>query len=308
MGSPPALILHGGCGTYDEREPIERHHQAEQVAGMSRAIEEGWKMLSLGASAVDTVERVVNLLEECPAFNAGIGSAIGSDMQIEVDASIMNGRDLACGAVAGLSCIPNAISIARRVMDQSPCVFLAGAGADEFAERENFSKLPVEKFYTDYSLHWWNKLGAWRRVDETVPEPGSKGTVGAVALDRHGDIAAATSTGGVTRKPRGRVGDSPIIGAGTYADNRFGGGSATGCGEQIIKVSLTKTAIDLVRFRNASAQEACDEMITELGTLTKGKGGIIFIDPLGRVGASCNEKFMARAYMTAALKAPVVGF
>lgn len=298
----PALIVHGGCGTYDIEEPLERDHQAAQSAGLERVISEGWRMLSAGSSAFDVAESVVNMLEDDPSFNAGIGAAIGSDKQIELDASIMDGSNLRCGAVCGLRNIPRAVSVARRVMEVTRHVFLGGEGANRFAEGQGFEHLPAERFYTDYQLYWWEKLAGGSR------DRSAKGTVGAVALDAKGSIAAATSTGGMTRKLPGRIGDSPLIGAGCYADNQIGGASATGYGEQIIRVVLCKSALDLIEYKGLGAQAACEAGIAKLALLPDGLGGIIMIDRNGAIGAHSNERYLPRAYMSAAHSAPVVRF
>lgn len=298
----PAIIVHGGCGTYDINEKIEKEHQEAQQIALDKVIAESWRMLEGGATAMDSVERAVNMLEEDPAFNAGIGAAIGSDKQIELDASIMDGSNLDCGAVCGLRDIPFAVSVARRVMEQTRHVFLGGDGANAFAAAQGFERIPTERFYTDYQLYWWEKLAT---VDK---DESAKGTVGAVAMDLSGNIAAATSTGGMTRKLPGRIGDSPLIGAGAYADNSLGGASATGYGEQIIKVVLCKTALDLIEYTGVSAQSACEAAIGRLGTLPDGYGGIILIDRNGAVGSWANEKYLPRAYMSRYQDSPVVRF
>lgn len=298
----PALIIHGGCGTYELSDPVELEHRRDQEKGLAAVIETCWGLLNGGMSALDVVERATSMLEEDPSFNAGIGAAIGSDKQIELDASIMDGRTLDCGAVSGLLNMPNAVAVARRVMERTKHVYLSGPGANQFARAEGFAPLPAEKFYTPYQLYWWEKLAA------DVPDASAKGTVGAVAVDLKGDVAAATSTGGMTRKLPGRVGDSPIIGAGTYASNRLGGASATGWGEQIMKVVLCKTALDLLEYSRLGAQEACEAAIGRLGELKNGLGGIILIDANGNVGAAANERYLPRAYMSAGAAAPRVEF
>lgn len=300
----PALIIHGGCGTYDLNEPLEYEHQQQQRTALGRIIAEGWHLLTQGMAAIDAAEKVANLLEDDPAFNAGIGAAIGSEMQIELDASIMDGRDLRCGAVAGLLCIPRAASVARRVMDHTGHVFLCAQGADAFAAAQGFHKIPAEQFYTPYQLHWWRKIKAWREAARAQ----AKGTIGVVAMDQDGNVAAATSTGGMSCKMPGRVGDSSIIGAGTYAENGVGGASATGYGEQIIKVALTKTALDMIRYQGCSAQAACEHAIRTLSKLKDGLAGIILIDNTAEIGAWCNETYLPRAFMSARMREPVVAF
>lgn len=299
-----SLIMHGGTGTYDPNEPYEAKHQAEQREGLQEAVRVGWEFLNKGGRALDAVERVVNMLEECPAFNAGIGAALGKDKQIDLDASIMDGRDRSCGAVAGLDGYVQAISVARRVMTETKHVFLAGRGANEFAKAQGFQWLPPDKFQTDYQLYCWNQaFGAASRPNQRYE------TVGAVARDSHGDVAAGTSTGGMTGKQLGRVGDTPLIGPGTYADNKLGGASCTGQGEEIIKVTLAKSALDLIRYEKKSAQAACEAMVEIIGKSARaGRAGIILIDPEGNVAAYSNERFLPRAYMSTGMSAPRVEF
>lgn len=296
-----AIIIHGGCGTYDLNFDLDAAHLAEQEKAMAPIIEKGWAALTSGADALDVAEQLVNLLELSPHFNAGIGGAIGEDGIVSLDASIMHGDSLAAGAVAGLVGFPRAVSAAKGVMQKSPHVMLIGDGANEFAGSLGLEKIDPREFHTPYQLHWWNKLTSF-----SVEAGPSKGTVGAVVRDSSGTIVAATSTGGMTRKLKGRVGDSPIIGAGTYADSLVGGVSCTGYGEQILRAGLAKTVLDLVEFRNLPIGEASREAISRMGRLPKGLGGLIAIDAKGEIAFAGNESHMSRAYMSDRMNAPKV--
>ena len=256
------IVIHGGCGSNDLTDPMEKEQMDRREAAMQKIIVSAWELLSKGGSALDVAERAVNLLEEEPAFNAGIGGALTEDRQVELDASIMNGDDLSCGAVAGLLNIPHTISVARRVMEKTNHVFLHGKGANEFAKSQGFAHLDPEALRTEYQLYLWGKK-------DQKKEASSNGTVGAVVRDARGTIVAATSTGGMTRKMSGRIGDSPMIGAGTYADSRWGGISLTGYGEQIIKIGAARTAIALCEFCQMDAEQAIRETINRVGKLQR---------------------------------------
>ncbi len=298
-----ALILHGGCTTFDHGDTYELEHQAKQKLSMDRIIEKGWKHVMAGDSAVTVAEKVVNMLENDTVFNAGIGAVLNERKEVELDASIMDGTTLSCGAVSGIRDYKNTVSIARKVMTHTKCVYLSGAGAQEFAHNMRFKKTPRKDFVTEYQLY------SWRMMKKSIleREKRMKGTVGVVVLDLNGNISAATSTGGLTYKMKGRIGDSPLIGSGTYADSRFGGVSLTGYGEQVIKTALAKYTIDLIRFKGYSAQKAVEESIKELSRLENGKAGIICIDNNGQIGVYANETYINHAYMSTSMKKPIVG-
>ncbi len=270
---------------------------------MPSIIQEGWELLTTGASAIDVAERLINLLELNPSFNAGIGGAIGQDGLVSLDASIMDGDTLAAGAVTGLLGYPNAISVARAVMERTPHVFLSGEGANEFAASLGLVRLDAKDLQTPYQIHLWNTFSTTQ--SSPLPPP-AKGTVGAVVRDASGTIVAATSTGGMTRKMKGRVGDSPIIGAGTYADSRLGGVSCTGYGEQILRIVLAKTVLDLVELRGLSISDAIHEALLKMKHLPNGLGGLIAIDSEGTIAFAGNETHMSRAYMSDSMDAPKV--
>ena len=299
-----SLIIHGGCGSFKPNDNIEKKHQEQQKASLKKIIQSTWKLVVKGNNAIDIVEKTITMLEDDPSFNAGIGAAIGKNKQIELDASIMDGNNLDCGAVTGISGYKNPISIARKVLNTTPHTFLAGTGANAFARNNNFKKTPLQQFYTPYQLYWWKIL----KSDVIKKYRQAKGTVGVVVRDKKGNLAAGTSTGGLTNKMKGRVGDSPLIGAGTYADNRYGGASATGNGEQIMKIAMTKLAIDAIRFQNFNAQQAAKLAIKELGKLKNGKGGIIILDKNSNIGAAANEEFLPRAYMSNTMSKPIIAF
>jgi len=298
-----ALILHGGCTSFDSDDTYALQHQAEQKSAMENILKKGWTLVESGESALSVAEKVVNMLEDNPHFNAGIGAALNEQKEVELDASIMDGTSLSCGAVSGIKDYKNPVSIARKVMTETQCVYLSEKGAQEFAKNGGFTKFPRKEFVTDYQLHWWHII----RKSESERQKRMKGTVGVVVLDVNGNISAATSTGGLTYKMKGRVGDSPLIGCGTYADSRFGGVSLTGYGEQIIKTALAKYTIDLIRFKKYTAQQAAEESIRELSRLKNGKAGIITIDKNGTIGVYANEQFVNHAYMSSTMEQPFVG-
>jgi beta-aspartyl-peptidase (threonine type) len=252
-----SLIVHGGAGLADpERE-------ASAIAGCEAAAHAGWQVLQQGGSALDAVERAVRVLEDDPEFNAGIGSGLASDGRVYVDAAIM-ASDLRAGAVGGVPGVPNAISLARRVMERSPHIFLVGDRALDFARAENFALADPQSLVVPRQLLRHQASGG--------------DTVGACAIDESGSFAAATSTGGTPRKHPARVGDSPIVGAGLYADR--GAASATGHGESIMRMVLCKAAVDRLA-RGESAAEVAQRVIEELVARTHNGAGIILIGPNG---------------------------
>lgn len=285
----PSLIVHGGAWEIPAAE-----HPAH-VEGVREAAQTGWKLLLGGASALDTVEAVVRILEDNPNYDAGRGSHLNSAGHIEMDALIMDGATLDNGAVAAVQSIQHPISLARLVMTQTEHSLLVGIGAQAFAESVGVPRLAPEELLVGRELERWHE---WqrnpRRTRDAFAGP-SHGTVGAVARDVHGNIASATSTGGTPNKLSGRVGDSPLIGCGGYADNTSGGASATGHGESLMKLVLCKTACDLMGA-GLTAQEAADEVIRRLAEpRVEGLGGIITVDSEGRTGCAFNTPHMARA-------------
>jgi beta-aspartyl-peptidase (threonine type) len=288
MGAESAgstILVHGGAGRVIPELAESRR------AGVRAAAMRGWEILSRGGHAVDAVEQSVKLLEDDPAFNAGRGACLNRDGEIELDASIMDGRDLRAGAIGAVKQIANPVSLARAVMEAGRHVLLVGEGAGRFAAASGIAACPPETLVTV------RQRARWAETRTVVGDAG--GTVGAVARDRAGHVAAATSTGGLPFKTPGRVGDSALIGCGTYADDRAGAASCTGDGEAIIKLVLAKTAIEmLLAERNpmAAAKRATDLLTARTGADV----GIILIDSLGRIGHARNTAQMTCAYLVGA--------
>jgi beta-aspartyl-peptidase (threonine type) len=277
----PAFILHGGAGapSVDLRTDRER--------GLRRAFEAAWALLQQNGSAIDAVIQATVELEDDPVFNAGVGSCLNRDGEVEVDASLMEGTTFQAGAVGAVKNTRNPILLAKAVMDDRRHVFLCGEGAGHFARQRGLSVASRDELVTERQ---WQR---WRATQSK----GEAGTVGAVALDRAGHLAAATSTGGILHKLPGRIGDSAVIGAGTYADDTCGAGSATGDGEAIIRATLTRTAVELLRHGTDPLRVA-HSVIALLHKRTGGEGGIILLDPFGRVGYAHNTPAMSLAFLT----------
>ncbi|HET6279792.1 MAG TPA: isoaspartyl peptidase/L-asparaginase [Polyangia bacterium] len=285
----PAIIVHGGAG---DRPPDGPEAEAAR-RGCEEAVAVGLTVLSAGGSALDAVQAAVRQLEDDPQFNAGVGSCLTREGTVEMDAAIMCGEGLRIGAVAAVAGVRNPILLARRVLDAGKHAMLVGGGAVAFAREVGVDLVPPDFHITDKARQQLAVELARRQLAAAAGSPGS-GTVGAVALDGFGHVASATSTGGMTGKRVGRVGDSPIFGAGTYADDEAGAASATGHGERIMQVLLTKTAVDHLRA-GASAAQAAAAAIATMFTRTGGIGGIILIDRQGRLGQAWNSRSMAWA-------------
>jgi beta-aspartyl-peptidase (threonine type) len=288
-----AIVVHGGAWK------IPRDMEKPCLEGVEKATEVAMNCLLNDSSALDAVEAAVKCMEDNPTFDAGVGSVLNAEGEIELDAAIMDGLTLNAGAVAAVRNIRNPISLARRVMEDSNHVFLVGEGANKFAALHGFEKF--DGLIIKRELDRWKKLrekykGTMRFSDEND-------TVGAVAIDVHGNIVAATSTGGIPFKLPGRVGDSALIGCGLYADNRVGGVSASGHGESIIKMALSKVVCELLG-KGLTAQKAAEEGVKRLEMKINGRGGVIVLDKKGNVGISYNTPKMARAYMTEGMKVP----
>jgi beta-aspartyl-peptidase (threonine type) len=298
-----SLIVHGGAWDIPQEE-LNAHR-----AGCLAALQAGWELLRNGAQAVDVVERVIRQLEDDETFDAGRGSHLNAIGQVELDASIMDGRSFRCGAVAGVHTVGNPISLARMVMDKSEHVLLVGDGAERFAMQHRLDSCKPEDLVTERERRRWEELkhrDGFNTKDAFQKWDHSSDTVGAVAMDATGNIAAGTSTGGTLNKYPGRVGDSPLIGCGTYADCTVGGVSVTGWGEAIIKVVLAKTIVDLMEQNGRDAQVAADKGIDRLRTKAEGYGGVIVMNHLGQIGVSYNTPRMARAYMNSEMREPFV--
>lgn len=309
-----AFVIHGGAGVI-RRGSLSPEREAEYRKGLEQAVTEGYKVLQNGGRSLDAVEKAINILEDNPLFNAGKGAVFNSEGKNELDASIMDGKTQAAGSVAGVRHIKNPISLARMVMEKSPHVLLAGEGAEVFAKTVGVDLVDEKYFHTEQR---WNDLQRVKaqqsatkpgqpsaRVHENVGlesddpagEPRNKyGTVGAVALDREGNLAAGTSTGGMTNKKWNRIGDAPIIGAGTYASNASCAVSATGWGEYFIRVGVARDIAALVEYKNMPIQQAADTVLKKVKDLG-GDGGVICIDKSGNLGVSFNTEGMYRAWM-----------
>lgn len=285
----PAIIVHGGAGAHPSEDRDELRD------GIRSAVAAGWSQLAGGGNAIDAVEAAVRALEDHPRFNAGRGSVLTSEGTIEMDASIMEGDRLECGAVAAVRSIANPITLARRVLESRRHVLLVGEGAHAFARATGVTECDPAALVTEAQR---SRLAAGRRA--------TPGTVGAVALDRHGTVAAATSTGGMWGKLPGRVGDSAIVGAGTYADSTIGGVSCTGDGEAIIRVVLARRALDYLKEADADyAAKVAVDLLVEEG---RGQGGVIMLDWRGRVGWAHSTPLMPVGWRSPAHAAPQVPF
>jgi beta-aspartyl-peptidase (threonine type) len=290
-----ALIVHGGAGK------IEDQHVIPHRDGARRAAQIGWEVLTQGGSALDAVQATVIVMEDDPAFDAGVGSYLNREGEVELDASCMDGRTLDAGAVAGVQHVKNPIVLARRVLE-SEHTFLLARGAEQFAQEKGIVLIENAALRTPEQIEIWKKCLAAPPIRENtgyVPIQGY-GTVGCVAVDRYGNIAAGTSTGGMKFKRVGRVGDSPLIGAGVYADNSLGGASSTGWGEAITRVVLAKYAVDALAG-NREPREVARDVIEHLARRVGGTGGIILVDRNGRVGLAFNTPRMARAFIVAGM-------
>lgn len=286
---PIALAIHGGAWNIPDDE-VEAHRR-----GLSAPLQAGWAALRRGAAALDVVELVVRLLEDDPAFNAGRGSHLNSAGDLEMDASIMEGTRLTAGAVAAIRCARHPVSVARRVMERSPHVLLVGSGATRFARESGAEMCPTRSLLLGRELARWHRIRSGERglvTKEFHPRAKPHGTVGAVARDRRGRVAAATSSGGTQDKAPGRVGDSPIIGAGTFADDRLGAASCTGWGEAILRAVLARNAVAALAPDRTPAQAGRSAM-ADLARVS-GFGGVVLVDRRGRAGASFNTPRMAR--------------
>jgi beta-aspartyl-peptidase (threonine type) len=301
------IVIHSGAGNLTLENLGERREPMR--AAMQQALEAGHTVLASGGSSLDAVQAAIVVMEDSPLFNAGKGAVFTHEGTNELDAAIMDGAQHRAGSVAGVKHIKNPIVLARTVMEKSPHVMMVGDGAEAFAKQQGMALVPESYFRTDRA---WQALQ--RAIEEEKkkaapaeqPKEGHYGTVGAVALDQHGNLAAATSTGGTTNKRFGRVGDSPIIGAGTYADNASCGISATGVGEYFIRFTVAHDICAKVRYSGMSVQAAADDVIQKELKAIGGDGGVIGLDAKGNVAMSYNTPGMGRGYMGADGKAIIM--
>lgn len=297
---PPeyAIAIHGGAGTITP-ETISKEKQKQYKEKLAEALSVGVDILENGGTAMDAVEATINIMEDCPLFNAGKGAVLTHDGIVELDASFMDGKTMNAGAVAGVRRIKNPISAARKVMTESPHVLLAGEGAVKFAESQNLDIVDNEYFITE------RRKKSLQKIRE---KENKHGTVGCVALDKSGNLAAGTSTGGRSNKKFGRIGDSPIIGAGTYANNRTCAISCTGHGEFFIRYVVAYDISALMEYQNMSLDSAAHHVIMEKLQNVDGKGGIIGVDAKGNIAMVFNTPGMFRAYANSTGKKEVLMF
>lgn len=292
-----SIAIHGGAGTILKQQ-MTSVMEAAYKGALEKALQKGYSLLGKGGTALEAVESAVVELEDSPLFNAGRGSVFTSQGTHEMDASIMEGRNLHAGAVSMVSGVKNPVKLARLVMEKSGHVFLAGAGAEEFARTMKCEFRNTEYFYDELRYQQWLQV---RGTDKTqldhsiLPTDEKFGTVGAVACDSKGDLAAATSTGGMTNKRFGRVGDTPMIGAGNYANNNTCAISCTGSGEFFIRSVVAYDVSCLMEYKGMTLQEACDEVIHHRLKKIGGDGGLIGVDAKGNVVMSFNTEGMYRA-------------
>ena len=293
-----ALVIPGGAGVL-ERDKLSPEDEAAIRAALDRALDAGNEVLRRGGTALDAVEAAVRVLEEAPQFNAGKGAVFDANGGHQLDASVMEGHTRRAGAVAGVTTVRSPIQLARAVMEHSPHVMLAGAGAEAFADTQpQLERVPNSWFDTDHRRQQLEdaRLREQRQA-EAPAQPGAYfGTVGAVALDQHGHIAAATSTGGMTNKRWNRIGDSPVIGAGTWADDRCGV-SATGWGEFFIRAAVAHDICARVAYGGATLQAAADEVVLRVVPGLGGDGGIIALDAQGNIAMPFNTSGMYRGWI-----------
>ena len=287
------MVIHTGAGNFTLAGLAERREAMQ--AGMNDALMAGYRVLAGGGTSLDAVQAAIVLLEDSPLFNAGKGAVFTHDGTNELDASIMDGGTMKAGAVAGLKHIKNPIRLARLVMEKSPHVMMAGAGAEAFARQQGVTFVDQKYFYTDR---------AWKALQDELAAEKKKattedhhGTVGAVALDQHGNLAAGTSTGGLTNKRFGRIGDSPIIGAGTYANNQSCAISSTGIGEFWIRYTVAHDICARVQYRSMPIQAAADAVVQDVLKPVGGEGGVIGLDAHGNLMMSFNTSGMGRGYV-----------
>jgi beta-aspartyl-peptidase (threonine type) len=310
-----AIVVHGGAGVI-ERASMKPETEAAYRASMKQATEAGGRVLDNGGSALDAIEATIHILEDDPLFNAGRGAVFTAEGKNELDAAIMDGSNLKAGSVAGVTRTRHPISLARAVMDKSPHVMLVGAGADSFAASVGLEQADPSFFFTE--RRWQSLVRQLKKEGKPIPaRPAGAppapptpvaevdasgahkfGTVGVVALDRQGNIAAGTSTGGTQAKQWGRVGDSPIIGAGTYASNQSCAVSGTGTGEYFIRLGIAREVCNLVSFKGMPLQQAADQVIHKELDALHGDGGLIAITPDGQLAWSFNTPGMYRAKLS----------
>ncbi|QHT68304.1 isoaspartyl peptidase/L-asparaginase [Rhodocytophaga rosea] len=305
------LVIHGGAGTITRKSMTPEKEKAYKDK-LNEALQVGYAVLKKGGSSLDAVEATIRIMEDSPLFNAGKGAVFTNAGKNELDASIMDGKTLKAGAIAGVTTIKNPISTARMVMEKSEHVLMTGKGAEQFAKEKGAEIVDPSYFYTEQRYQQLQKIKQEEKTqldhsedkgsldeEQSIFEGKKFGTVGAVALDQFGNLAAATSTGGMTNKRYGRVGDSPIIGAGTYADNQTCAVSATGHGEYFIRAVVAYDVAALMAYKGLSVKEAADEVVMKKLVKMGGEGGIIALDKNGNIAMPFNSEGMYRGYIKA---------
>ncbi|MGZ8869042.1 MAG: isoaspartyl peptidase/L-asparaginase family protein, partial [Thermoanaerobaculia bacterium] len=283
----PMLVIHGGAGTIT-RGSMTPEREKQYRDGLEQSLRTGHAVLARGGSSVDAVEAAIRVLEDNPLFNAGKGAVFTHDGRNELDASIMDGKTRAAGSVAGVTIIRNPITAARAVMERSEHVMMVGKGAELFATKMGLEIVDPSYFWTEQR---------WKALQHELTKDDKKGTVGAVAVDKAGNLAAGTSTGGMTNKQYGRVGDAPIIGAGTIADNESVAVSATGHGEFFIRWTVASDIAALVKYRGMTVAAAADEVINKKLKAVGGEGGVIALDAKGNFATPFNSEGMYRGWI-----------
>jgi len=295
MAKSYSLMIHGGAGALDKVKNLQ--DAAPCLRSIRRILERGQTILKRGGPALDAVETCASLLEDDPLFNAGRGSVLNEHGKVYMDAAIMDGVTLDAGAVAGINRIAHPIKLARLILEKSGHVMLIGDGALRLARRHKMKMVPESYHITEQRLEEYKKIRQKQRGKMDALSEKKHGTIGAVAMDKKGNLAAATSTGGIPYKKEGRVGDSPIIGAGIYADNSLCAISATGHGEMFMRTVLAKHIADLIAFRKMDVESAARSGIAYLKRKVNSRGGVIVIDKKGRYAACFNTRTMVRGWI-----------
>ncbi|NND52538.1 MAG: isoaspartyl peptidase/L-asparaginase [Flavobacteriaceae bacterium] len=301
-----AIVIHGGAGTILKKN-MSDEMEAAYKAVLENAIRTGYEILNAGGTSLDAVTKTINVMEDSPLFNAGKGAVFTNDETNELDASIMDGESLNAGASAGTTTVKNPIDLARAVMDNSPHVMLSGPGAETFAEEQGLELVEPAYFYTEHRMEALQRIKESEKVEldhddktafyDPIIKNSKFGTVGCAALDKNGNLAAGTSTGGMTNKRWGRIGDAPIIGSGTYANNATCAVSSTGWGEYFIRAQVAHDISAMMEYKNVSLAEASKEVIhNKMGKLG-GTGGIVAVDKNGNIAMEFNTEGMYRATM-----------
>jgi beta-aspartyl-peptidase (threonine type) len=296
-----SIMVHGGAGALDNVKDSKT--ATRYLESIRRTLEHGREVMELGGSALQAVETCASLLEDDPVFNAGCGSVLNENGKVEMDAAIMDGRDLAAGAVAAIDNIANPVQLARLVMTESEHVMLIAEGAMRFADHCGMERVPEDYFYTPDRVEQLKQARLKHKVmldhDDTEEDSEDQkyGTIGAIAIDPSGNLAAATSTGGIVNKRMGRVGDSPIVGSGVFADNETCAVSATGYGEDFMRTVISKTIADFIFMKGMDAAQATEAGIEYLSRKVRGRGGVIVIDKDGNCSSGFTTKKMIHGWI-----------